>query len=151
MRKISGVHFVSGVLIISGSISIILGIVFIIEFYQLLADYYTTFWDLSLYNQIYYIIMCLCPVNLGITQIVVAWSLLKKKKSKEDDLQTKNVLADEVDKSATKKIVCPNCQKSVPAGSKFCNYCGQKIGRYKIKNIKEKPVDKEHNPEKSEE
>jgi ribosomal protein L40E len=151
MRKISGVHFVSGVLIISGSISIILGIVFIIEFYQLLADYYTTFWDLSLYNQIYYIIMCLCPVNLGITQIVVAWSLLKKKKSKEDDLQTKNVLADEVDKSATKKIVCPNCQKSVPAGSKFCNHCGQKIGRYKIKNIKEKPVDKEHNPEKSEE
>lgn len=150
MRKISGFHFVFGFLIISGSISIILGIVFIFEFYQLLVNYYANFWDLGLYYQIYYIIMCVCPVNLGITQIVIAWFLLKKK-SKEDNLQTKNILADETDENATKKIVCPNCQKSVPAGSKFCNHCGQKIGRYKIKSIKEKPMNKNHNPEKRKE
>jgi hypothetical protein len=155
MRKISGFHFIFGFLMIVGSISIILGVVFIVEFYQLLANYYMAFGDLDLYSQIYYIILCLCPVNLGITQIVVAWFLLNKKKMKGDNLQAKNVLVDEVKKDeaeedTTKKIVCPNCKQSVPEGSKFCNHCGQNIGGFKIKHIEEKLVNrKSRKPEKS--
>ncbi len=134
--------------IVAGQIAL-LGLAFflfliVIMFFTVEYFYYPNFWYLCYYY-----------LSMPPLQIVVLASLLvilavllfpvARYKEKEDEIEKGEAEED----TPKKKLVCPNCKQSVPEGSKFCNHCGQNIGGFKIKHIKEKLMDKKSSkPEK---
>jgi hypothetical protein len=52
---------------------------------------------------------------------------ISKKLNKISEKLDGTEVVDEESPSVDAEIDCPNCQKTIPSGSAFCEYCGQKL------------------------
>ena len=102
MRKIRVTHVILGFLVGMGVISIILGVAFMITLGILLANYEMTFLDLSINDMVFYSILIGIPVNLGITQIIIAWIMKTRTTIQSMPLQAEQVLIKESDDPSEK-------------------------------------------------
>ncbi len=114
MRKIRVTHVILGFLIGMGVISIILGVASMINLGILLATFEMTFFDLTINDQVVYAILIGIPVNLGITQIIIAWIVKTRATIQSIPLPVEQVLIKESDDPSEKAEELLKQQDEIP-------------------------------------
>jgi len=85
-----------------GVISIILGVASMINLGILLGTFEMTFFDLTINDQVVYGILIGIPINLGITQIIIAWIVKTRATIQSMPLPVEQVLIKESDDPSEK-------------------------------------------------